>query len=282
MLLKLILITIILYIVINHFMESDGLQRSDQKRDFVPAGPIPEVIKKSITKMENMADVVPANMKSNTMTIPKAEILENIPLYNKPEHKVWEFDEPNPWSKIVYNNQDEYPYYFHIKLVIPSLKDYQDWKEVIPNIDFNPRSREIIIPSKDEASALAVANLMAINFSGQMSLENILDKNLLQISISKAKTHEVVQSKLRDQIMETIHGKSQYSTKPQFADDLSNPKNKLENRQLSGMGNKMNETGTNQRINFQSEDFKDTFEHFATNTTSSSIEAFDGNDFYSF
>jgi len=174
-------------------MESNGVQTPDQTRNL--AAPIPEVIKRAGTRIENMADIVPANMKSKTTTIPKAEILENIPLYNKPDHKVWEFDEPNPWSKIVYNNEEEYPYYFHIKLVIPSLKDYQDWKEVVPNIDFNPRSREIIIPSKDEASALAVANLMAINFSGQMSLENILDKNLLQISISNVKTNKFVKSK---------------------------------------------------------------------------------------
>jgi hypothetical protein len=50
------------------------------------------------------------------------------------------------------------------------------WK-IIPNINFDPRAGELIIPSKDEPSALALANLILINFSGQMSLQNILEKN---------------------------------------------------------------------------------------------------------
>jgi hypothetical protein len=281
MILKLIFIAIILYIIINHFMETENgpITSGDKIEDKALRAPVPAVI----VKKEHMAD-----LKPSMVGIPKAQILENIPEYNKPDQKVWDFEEPNPWSKIVYNSNDEYPYYFHIRLVIPSLKDYQDWKEIIPNIDFNPRSKELIIPSKDEASALAVANLIAINFSGQMTLENILDKNLIQISISKAKSHEVVQSKLREQIIENLYGKgkmnSGYSTKPQFADDLSKkPINgQMEDRQFSGMGNKRNETGSNERVNFQSENFRDTFEHFSANSTSSSIEAFDGNDFYAF
>ena len=30
--------------------------------------------------------------------------------------KVWEFDKPEPWSKIILLNNAEYPYLFHIKI----------------------------------------------------------------------------------------------------------------------------------------------------------------------
>ena len=58
-------------------------------------------------------------------------------------------------------------------LIIFILNDYQTWKQIIPNLDFNPQSGELIIPSKDEPSALALANLIVINITGQLSLENI-------------------------------------------------------------------------------------------------------------
>jgi len=200
-------------------------------------------------------------------------------LYDKPVVQTQEFDNPKPWSKITRNDNDMYPYKFYIKIMVPSLKDYEAWKQVIPNLDLNPITKEIIIPSKDEASALAVANLILINFSGQMSLENILEKNLLQISIAKAKSHEMVQSKLREQIMENLFGKSLYVSKPNFESDLA--KNKVQDRQLNSMGTKQPQQNSN-RVNFQNENFEDTFEHFSIDSSNSGeIEAFDGGS-YSF
>jgi hypothetical protein len=208
----------------------------------------------------------------------QAEVDDNTPLYNISQPKVWEFDSPNPWDKIIYKEGEEYPYFFHIKLKIPSLQDYQTWKEIIPNIDFNPLTRLVVIPSKDEASALAIANLMSINFSGMLSLEDILEKNLIQISISKAKTHEVVQTKLREQIMDNLYGKQNgYSTKPQ----LDDKKNMVEERQLNPTGTRNPNQQPTTRPTFQSEGFRDTFEHFTANTTAGGIEAFEGNDYFS-
>ena len=170
-----------------------------------------------------------------------------------------------------------YPYNFYIKLRIPSLKDYEDWKQVIPNIDFNPMTKDVIIPSKDEASALAVANLMVINFSGMMTLENILEKDLIQISIAKAKSHEMVKSKLREQIMENLYGKSPYVSKPNFEADLS--KNKVEERQFDPTCAKQ-PYQTCSRVNFQSEHFSDTFEHFSIDSShGGEIQAFDGSSY---
>ena len=199
MILKLFFILIILYIVINSMMEEPEIEPPKPNIKIVPSAP----------------EVLPANMdeQDKIKIKTKKHIIKAVPddtmehLYEqrpKSKPRVQEFDSPNPWSKVVYDMNEMYPYNFYIKLRIPSLKDYEDWKQVIPNIDFNPMTKDVIIPSKDEASALAVANLMVICFSGMMTLENILEKDLIQISIAKAKSHEMVQNKLREQIMENL------------------------------------------------------------------------------
>ena len=120
-------------------------------------------------------------------------------------YKVTEYDKPNPWTKVVFDKLQEYNYSFYIKIKIPSLNDYQQWKEIIPNLDFIPKTGELIIPSKDEPSALALANLIISNFMGYLTINDIIKKNLIQISISKCKSHEIVQNKIRLQIIDMLY-----------------------------------------------------------------------------
>jgi hypothetical protein len=193
---------------------------------------------------------------------------------------VWEFDKPNPWSKIVLNKTSDYPYEFHIKLRVPSLNDLEAWKQIVPNIGFDPQSGELIIPSKDEASALALANLIAINFTGQMSLDNILEKKLIQISVAKAKNHEVVQTKLREQINQNLYGKSTSNVTNNFEKDLaskSDNSNKLEKPATEKFIDSVEtlDDASYDNVNFQSEEFKDTFQHFSNNEP----DGYDGGDF---
>jgi len=117
-----------------------------------------------------------------------------------------EFIRPKlPWSNIINTDDDNYPYIFCIKLNIPSLNDYENWKQIIPPLNLNTGTKELEIPCKDEASALAIANLISSNFAGQISIREILDKNLLEISINKAKKHEIVKNKLREQIINKLN-----------------------------------------------------------------------------
>jgi len=187
--------------------------------------------------------------------------------------KIIEFDKPNPWTKIIVAPLEEFPYMFHIKVRVPSLNDFENWKQIIPNINFDPRTGELIIPSKDEPSALAVCNLIIINFSGQLSLQNILEKNLIQISIAKAKNYEMVQNKLREQIMENLYGKQLKPIENNYERDLA--KKGVEKSQPN-----IEKSG---RIDFMSDSFTDTFEYFSdeqkTSRLKPDIEAWDGNDF---
>lgn len=122
------------------------------------------------------------------------------------ENKEIVFDKMNPWSKVIIRNGTEFPYNYHIPVTISSLNDFQNWKDLVPNLNFNPRSGELIIPSKDEGSALALTNLIIANLHDQISIKEIVEKQLIQVSVAKAQAHELVRNKLREQILDNLHG----------------------------------------------------------------------------
>lgn len=145
--------------------------------------------------------------------------------YEENKHIVWEFQNPKPWSKIIYKYNDSYPFYFFIKIKIPSLNDYQNWKNIIQNIDFDPRLGEIIVPTNDEETALSIVNLMISNFKGEISIDDIINKKLIDISINKAKKYDIVKNKLIDQIIESNKPpktiKETFKDTPSFQTDLA-------------------------------------------------------------
>lgn len=280
--LKLIFLTIILYIIIQQFLEEPSTEVK------TISGPDANDNIETQVKVINQNQVV-QNLGSEINKIVSASseqtapsrILETREGFANDEIKVLEFDKPNPWSKVIVDDKNPYPFLFHIKLRIPSLNDYESWKQIVPNIEFIPRTGELIIPSKDEASALALANLISINFTGQMSLQNILDKNLIQISVSKAKAYEVVQNKLREQIMENLYGKQFNTTENNFERDLARGQS---NESMCNTGvpvsRRQSLDNNGSAVDFQSDNFTDTFEHFSgNNNKKNSIEAWDGNDY---
>lgn len=284
--LKLIFLTIILYIIIQHFIEESDDVVSEIKKESSPIVSLNSLKDNINDTPQNRMGVTAINNPPKILSEARSLIhLGTIPVNsdsNKQikksfsdkdsESKIMVFDKPNPWTKIIIVPLEEYPYFFHIKAKIPSLNDFESWKKIIPNINFDPRAGELIIPSKDESSALAIVNLILINFSGQMSIENILEKNLIQISIAKAKTHELVQNKLREQIMENIYGKQFNVVQPNYQQDLA--KKKTRDKIIP------QNSSNPDRIDFKSESFSDTFEHFSDNLNESkNIEAWDGNDF---
>jgi hypothetical protein len=198
---QLIFILIILYIIINQLSES--IQPSNNS--------IKQPIKQAATPA--MQKILPSK---------SPEMFRNM---NNKINDIEEFDKPNPWTKILFNDKNEYQYLYHIKIPIPTLNDLQAWQQLLPNLDFDPASGELIIPSKDESSALAVANLMINNFSGELTLDNILENNLIQISIEKATKFEVVRSKLREQIVNNLYGSKSIKSKDLATNNLQSNDN---------------------------------------------------------
>ena len=242
MFIKIFLISIIVFIIAKQLMDSN---KELPKQPITNDEPIQ--IQTQEKPIFNEATRI-IKEKNNTDNIYTKEV----------DSQLNEVQAQKPWSRVLYNENNEYSYYFYIKLKIPSLNDYEKWKEIIPNIDFNPNTREIVIPSKDEASALAVANLMAMNFSGSISMKEILSKDLIRVSITKAQGHDIVKEKLREQINDTLNGK--VMVEPQ----------QIKKQQSTIMKD-------NKSFTLKSENFRDTFEHFDDN-----VGAFDNNGGYSF
>ena len=209
-----ILLIVIFYLIINQMI----LAFSDEKVN--------------ISQDTNLDNIVYTDKKEPSNYINNNYNIGNkIPfnLFGKPYKIVpnkfimWTFIIEKPWTQIVYNYSQKFPFKFFIKIKIPSLNDYQTWKDIIPNLDFDSKTGEIIIPSKDEAGALAIANLIISNFQGQLSIENILEKNLIPISITKAQQHDMIKNKLREQIIESLQSKTiESKTKINFEKDLAN------------------------------------------------------------
>ncbi len=314
--LKLLFLTIILYIIIQHLMDETDDNQSNKIQDEKSSTPKKELEQKSkinpinsyetskaetpfakpeprVNDVKNRAGTV-ANIQvpkiisegrivSESRSVNKQQLAntrepfaDKPQLVEAPQIEEVTYDKPNPWSRIIIDQRQEYPYLFHIKVKIPSLNDFENWKQIIPNIGFDPRTGELVIPSKDEASAIALANLIVINFGGQMSLKDILEKNLIQISVAKAKSYDVVQNKLREQIMENLYGKQFNSSQTSFEKDLAK-----KNEPFCNTNNMQQTQQNNGRIDFTSETFTDTFEHFSDNANNdgNGIEAWDGNDF---
>ena len=202
-----ILVIVILYLVINQMILafSDDKQEINNNKIEVPVS----ISKPNYSKVE---ELIPINLYGKPYKVELGKFI------------IWTFVIEKPWTQIIYNYDQEFPFRFFIKVKIPSLNDYQTWKQIIPNLDFDSKTGELIIPSKDEAGALAIANLIISNFQGQLSIENILEKNLIPISITKAQQYEMVRNKLREQIIESIQNKLTES-KTDYEQDLANNKN---------------------------------------------------------
>jgi hypothetical protein len=231
--------------------------------------PQTNIINPSINKLNffnNSEKLVDNESKKKSVRF-SSDILEDDD--SEQEHKML-----NPWSRIIKTKNEDYPYHFHLKINIPSLNDYTTWVQVIPNLGFDPQSGELIIPSKDEISALAIANLIAINFSGKISLTDILNKNLIPISINKARKHKIVQRKLREQIKEHIYGKTLMKENTDFEQDLAI-------KTQTNTDNITNDLTTMVAAPKSQSEFKDTFRHFTDQPMENNynIDPYDGNDF---
>jgi hypothetical protein len=218
--LQLLFIIIILFIIINQIIECT----KPAKKSSV------ETVQSTSNSDSDSAKPAIA-IQTPSVAMQKPSYLKSPELF-KNMNRMQEIDKPNPWTKIEFDDKSEYKYLYYIKIPIPTLNDLQAWQQLLPNLDFDPKSGELIIPSKDEASALAVANLMVNNFSGELTLDNILENNLIQISIEKAIKFDVVRNKLREQIVNNLYGAKTIKSNDlsnNLDEDLTNIINKKDN-----------------------------------------------------
>ncbi len=132
------------------------------------------------------------------------------------------FDEPNPWIQIyVGNNINKY------YLKINNIEKYKDkiniteWEQ-IPFIRKNLINNEddmLIIVTNNEKEALVVGNIILSYILGDLTLENIIEKDLLNSSLQKAQRYNLVVNKLRELIKENLYKMNRDETIEKYVND---------------------------------------------------------------
>lgn len=141
-----------------------------------------------------------------------------------PEGYLFLIKNPEPWNAVVFNQGKEQPYLFIIKL--PSKlgdvsKIIKQWTQVVKGIQLNEEN-ELIIPSVDENSALAILNLLLNNIKGDLSFKNIVGNNLIGVSIAKIKKFSSIRSKILEQIIDSLsNGHSNGQESVEYQEDLA-------------------------------------------------------------
>lgn len=150
----------------------------------------------------------------------------------------WEIENPNPWNVIAYIETDKFPYKFSFKHNLDANKDIiKQWTSIIPNISYN--NDLLLIPSKDENSALVILNLLLKNIMNEITFDNIINNELIPKSLAKISNFKIIRNKILEQINELSNNKTE--TSESQGEDLAdakpqiNPNNSSFNSSLNGM-----------------------------------------------
>ncbi len=138
------------------------------------------------------------------------------------DKNIIKFDEPNPWTQIYVGNHIN-KYY----LKINNIEKYKDklninmWEDI-------PFIRKDLIMSNDdlliiiinnEKEALVVGNILLSYIIGDLTLTDIIDKDLINSSFQKAQRYELVINKLRELIKENLYKLNRAETIEKYVND---------------------------------------------------------------
>jgi hypothetical protein len=215
------LITVIFFIVAYQFYlfynESKDIKQETQDDEIY--NEVPEI--EEVPERKPMVYETPQSFEHPVLGKPTKII---------PEGYLFIIENPQPWNAIVFNQSKEQKYLFIIKIPKNFGRINQivaSWSQIIKGIQINEMN-ELVIPSVDENSALAILNLMLNNIKGDLSLENIQKNNLIGISIAKIRNYSSIRSKIIEQIMESLSGKSESVEGVEYEEDLAETANEEE------------------------------------------------------
>lgn len=154
--------------------------------------------------------------------------------YGKPDHIsenngvkvcVWNFQNPKPWNILVNDPSLKFPLIFGFKYNLgENISKLKKWKNVIPNLEY--KNNILYLPSKDEESSLALLNLILSNLNDELLFEEIINNNLIPISVNKIKSHQLIKNKILEQIMEKVSTETDVNS-ADYATDLADTDNDL-------------------------------------------------------
>ena len=104
-----------------------------------------------------------------------------------------------PWNKIKETKNNNY---YYINIIKFDEVKFIEWKNLIPNIEYDITNKLLKIPSKDEERAMSIVNLMISNMKGDIELNEIVDSDLINKSIIKSRKFNVVFTKIKNLVIE--------------------------------------------------------------------------------
>jgi hypothetical protein len=118
------------------------------------------------------------------------------------------FDNPNPWNKIQYFTHIN-KYYIKINNLDNHIEKIMVWKSlpIIKNdlIDIDIENSYLILKTHSEEEALVICNLIINHINNNLTINDIVSKNLINYSINKAKRYKLIGTKLTELIKEGVN-----------------------------------------------------------------------------
>lgn len=119
---------------------------------------------------------------------------------NYDNQEIINFENPNPWDKIIINDINKK---FFLKIYNYDEEKFIKWKTLIKNLDYDINTKELIIQEPENVS-LAITHLILSNFNNEIKFEEIINHNLIDISIEKTNIKNVTK-RLKSLIKKSIH-----------------------------------------------------------------------------
>ena len=117
------------------------------------------------------------------------------------------FDSPNPWNKVQYYSHIN-KYYITINNLNEHIEKIMLWKSlpIIKSdlIDVDVENNYLILKTYSEEEALVICNLIINHINNNLTINDIISKNLINYSINKAKRFKLIGTKLTELIKEGL------------------------------------------------------------------------------
>jgi hypothetical protein len=117
------------------------------------------------------------------------------------------FENPNPWNKIQYFTHIN-KYYIQIEKLNDHIEKIILWKSLpiikTDLIDIDIENNYLILRTHSEEEALVICNLIINHINNNLTINDIISKNLINYSINKAKRFKLIGTKLTELIKEGL------------------------------------------------------------------------------
>tara|TARA_Y100000389_G_C17379824_1_gene473720 strand:- start:453 stop:1220 length:768 start_codon:yes stop_codon:yes gene_type:complete len=154
---------------------------------------------------KQMVDTIIEETNENEINVDKYMIEDEKNEYfnfndNYDNQQIINFENPNPWNKIIINDINKK---FFLKIYNYNEEKFIKWKTLIKNLDYDINTKELIIQEPENVS-LAITHLILSNFNNEINFEEIINHNLIDISIEKTNIKNVTK-RLKSLIKKSIH-----------------------------------------------------------------------------